>query len=95
MILYGIFAAGMLSGTLFPNIVNCCRTMLKSGPLPLRHFFNFTGPATASDQARLLVWAVVAGFSERFVPDILDSFQKKLAAAAPKVKRGASTQQAR
>jgi hypothetical protein len=72
MILYGIFAGEMIAGNLFPKISNCCQ--VEFSVMQLEHFFNYTGPASALDHAKLLVWAVVAGFSERFVPDILDKF---------------------
>ena len=41
-----------------------------------RFFFDLF-PASPADFAKLLVWAFVAGFSERLVPDMLDRFGKK------------------
>jgi hypothetical protein len=38
----------------------------------LTDFVTVTGPATGVDFAVLLVWAFIAGFAERFVPDTID-----------------------
>jgi hypothetical protein len=35
-------------------------------------FLGKTYPASGQDLAKLLFWSFVAGFSERFVPQILD-----------------------
>jgi hypothetical protein len=36
------------------------------------------GPAQASDYAKALLWGFVAGFSERLIPDALQTFAKRL-----------------
>ena len=43
----------------------------QSGP-SAKEFASCTGPATGTDFGKLLVWAFLAGFAERLVPDLLD-----------------------
>ena len=73
LILYAVFAGDMINGSLFPNIVNG-RKGMEGAAMQVVHFFQYTGPASHADHGKLLVWAFVAGFAERLVPDILDRF---------------------
>ncbi|HEV2852006.1 MAG TPA: hypothetical protein VHC97_04305 [Thermoanaerobaculia bacterium] len=69
VVLYLIFASGMISGELFPNF-HC-----SVGKDMCNDFVGFVSdwqPQSASDYAMAFVWSFVAGFSERFVPDILE-----------------------
>lgn len=71
IILYVIFASGMLTGDLFPEF-HCAR-----GQDMCNQFKDFVSdwqPETAKDYAKSIVWGFIAGFSERFVPDILNKF---------------------
>jgi hypothetical protein len=72
VILYVVFASGIIKGDLFPAF-NCevdkCDQFLDF----LRHW----KPALATDYAKAVVWGFVSGFSERFVPDILNRLSEK------------------
>jgi hypothetical protein len=71
IVLSAMFAGEVVSGTLFPDVDN-------HGPW----FFTLW---SATEMAKWLLWAFIAGFSERLVPDMLNSFEKKAGekAAAP------------
>ena len=75
LVIFCVFAGGMVQGTLFPTFVN----KFNYGPtvrfpMKLYDYFNSTGPQTHQDHAKLLVWCFIGGFAERFVPDMLDRF---------------------
>jgi hypothetical protein len=75
VVLYVIFVGGLLGGGgIFPSMG--CSEGAKCNSLVnvLRYF----GPKDAVDYGKVLVWAFVAGFSERLVPDTLQSLVAKL-----------------
>jgi hypothetical protein len=85
-VLYITFAAGLLQGAMFPTFV--CKLVDESGKLlGPEHCLTFGntisdfGPERAADYAKALVWAFIAGFAERLVPDALQSFAAKAAKA--------------
>jgi hypothetical protein len=74
LVVFAVFGGGMLEGVLFPKIVNWKSDGRGEKMMELSDYLQNTGPLTHFDYAKLLVWAFIAGFAERFVPDILDRF---------------------
>ena len=72
LVLYFVFAAGILGtgngSTLFPSFTHAENTNAAAG---VGEFFTTALPAGGSAVAKVLVWAFIAGFAERFVPDVL------------------------
>ena len=67
--LYVLFSSQMVTGDLFPTFA-CA-----SGTGTCDTFPGFVAnwqPAAAREYGKVLVWGFIAGFSERFVPDILN-----------------------
>lgn len=70
--LYLIFATEVIMGPMFPVF-----TLSESTPPITDDFYNFVRnwhPSSPADYAKVLVWGFVAGFLERFVPNLLESF---------------------
>jgi hypothetical protein len=70
VVLHILFISGLLTGTFFPTYA----VPNFEGNDPTRNFYLFlmhTFPASGQDIAKLVFWAFVAGFSERFVPQII------------------------
>lgn len=73
VVLYVLFASGLLKGDLFPAFG-------WGGEFKFDKFHNFVQnwqPTCAQDYAKALVWSFIAGFSERFVPDLLNQFARQ------------------
>lgn len=75
-ILYVMFLAGILQGSLFPafsiqDFNNPPTTQ------DVVRFLTETYPTQGSDIAKLIFWSFIAGFSERFVPQVIGKVVKK------------------
>ena len=71
MVLYFAFVGNFFgSGGFFPAFG--CGT--ENGCVRLHEILQDFGPKTAPDYGKTLIWSFVAGFSERFVPDTLQTF---------------------
>ncbi len=73
VVLYMLFVSGLVQGDLFPDI-DCvkdatCETISQL----MKNYW----PVEPTDYGKALVWSFVAGFSERFVPDLLQGLVKK------------------
>ena len=68
--LYWGFVSKLVEGGLFPKL--CCKGEAMTCT-QLVEVLNNYGPKEAADYGKVLIWAVIAGFSERFVPDLLQS----------------------
>ena len=79
LLLYVLFLAGLIQGHLFPSFYI---PEFNTPPTTddLVSFLPKTYPTQGSDVAKLIFWTFVGGFSERFVPQIIqqvtDSTQK-------------------
>ncbi len=70
-VLYVIFMAGFLQGSLFP--------IFASGDEAYKTFSDFAAlyvPATNADVAKAIIWAFIAGFSEGLVPNFISKLAK-------------------
>lgn len=73
VVIYLAFAGDVLQGVIFPKIA--CKDKAQCGDLyGLVH--NFV-PSEPVDYAKALIWAFIAGFSERLVPDTLHMLASK------------------
>jgi len=68
-VLYVVFAAGLLKGDLFPEFD--CHAPDKVCD-DFQRFVGNWSPKGPAGHAKAIVWGFIAGFSERFVPDILN-----------------------
>ena len=68
VVLYLVFAAGLVQGGLFPTFENASNYSTSD---KFQDFIRGWSPNSETSYAKSFVWAFIAGFSERFVPDLL------------------------
>jgi hypothetical protein len=78
-VLYCLFLSGLLSGDLFPRFCEVAIKQHSEGTIKKSMFLLLldcqgNGPA---DYAKLFFWSFVAGFSEKFVIDIIGQFTRR------------------
>lgn len=64
---YAIFLSGLLQGSVFPTFAGS-----KVPYEDLEQMFSVVKPETTLDVAKVLLWSFIAGFFEKFIPNILD-----------------------
>ncbi|SEL13112.1 hypothetical protein [Halomonas daqiaonensis] len=73
LVLYLVFLSGIVSGDLFPAFSFPNQDDIEEGEDFMLHIFQKTYPSSGPDLAKLLFWSFVAGFSERFVPQLIST----------------------
>ena len=73
VVLYIAFLGGLVAGGLFPEMG--CKAA--NGCKQLAEVLNDYSPKEAQDYGKALIWAFIAGFSERLVPDTLQALVAK------------------
>ncbi|OIQ49454.1 hypothetical protein BerOc1_01379 [Pseudodesulfovibrio hydrargyri] len=71
LVLYVIFLTGILDLPIFPKFYIPAFTNDRAVDLPA--FLQRTSPVSGQDMAKVMFWSFVAGFSERFVPQVIRS----------------------
>ena len=87
IILYFIFAGGLLEGGAFFPEFACNAPPVGDAAGKCDDFFKVVdhyGPKSEPDYFKTFVWGFIAGFAERFVPDTLRSFVKQQTATGGK-----------
>jgi hypothetical protein len=74
LVLTVMFVGGFLKGSVFPDFYS---PKLNEG-ITFFDFVWYTLPKSGEDYGKLFVWAFLAGFAERLVPDSLDRLGSKL-----------------
>ncbi len=73
VVLYVLFVSTLVSGDLFPKFVPDIRNLSPESPKGFSEIFAVHGESV--DYAKMMFWSFVAGFSERFVTDIISNFE--------------------
>ena len=72
VMIYLVFAAGILKDDLFPEF-HCAIEKCTD----FHDFVSYWSPKDSAAFAKAIVWGFISGFSERFVPDILNRLASK------------------
>jgi hypothetical protein len=78
LVLYLALLSQIVEGVLFPKF-SIPEFSIPPTTDDMKRMFMETYPASGIDLAKLIFWSIVAGFSERFVPQIIGKAQEKSA----------------
>jgi hypothetical protein len=81
VVLYIAFVGGIIGGGIFPELA--CKPDTASCESLIDVMRNY-GPKSAQDYGKVLIWGFIAGFSERLVPDMLQTLVTKSEKDDPK-----------
>jgi hypothetical protein len=73
VIIYILFITNLVNGSYFPNISPIGDTIFVN--LSMFDYFDKVTPYTYIDSAKAIIWSFMAGFSEKLVPNMLDSLR--------------------
>lgn len=68
LFLFTLFVGGLLQGALFPVFGP---DIYPTDPMTFEDFVAKVGPMKPLDHGKLLAWSFIAGFAERFTPDLI------------------------
>lgn len=77
LVLYCIFLSGLLNSDIFPAFYFPSPPPTGPNTEFIIRILRDTYPSTGPDLAKLLFWSFVAGFAERFVPQIISNLTSK------------------
>ena len=74
-VLYFMFMSGLIAGEMFPAFIN---TTVENGGkyVNMVKFATVVDPESYREVAKILVWCFIAGYSERFVPNLISRVVK-------------------
>lgn len=87
LVLYLVFLSGIVSGDLFPAFAFPTQEGIEEGEDFMLRIFRETYPNSGPDLAKLLFWSFVAGFSERFVPQLISKVTSSVSETSERVDR--------
>ncbi|PAU76070.1 hypothetical protein [Halomonas salipaludis] len=87
LVLYLVFLSGIVSGDLFPDFSFPEERPWQTGNQYMLRIFRETSPSSGPDLAKLLFWSFVAGFSERFVPQLISNVTTSASSASERSER--------
>jgi hypothetical protein len=80
IVLYLVFVSKLVQSPVFPTL-DC---QVNDGCKDILGLMQHYWPTKPEDYGKALVWSIIAGFSERFVPDVLQSLVAKQQKAGDK-----------
>ena len=72
-IIYSLFLTEIIKGPMFP-----CFEGVSDKYINVSQLFTEIQPCKLRDAALVLIWAYIAGFSEKLIPNVIDKISSKL-----------------